>query len=69
MKKLGVTAIVVIALLTLTDGVGWISYSITAIRLYGTPQAFVLSLLPLIVCLVLGALLISNRELLAERWF
>ncbi|HTY25717.1 MAG TPA: hypothetical protein VMC85_21485 [Desulfomonilaceae bacterium] len=69
MRKLGVIAIVVIGLLALLQGWTWISYSITAIRADGTPQAFVLSLLPLIGCLVLGAFLISNRELLADRWF
>jgi hypothetical protein len=68
-KQLGVVAIVVVGLLALVEGVAWISLPIKTIWTYGTRQAFVLSLLPLTGYLVLGALLISNREQLAEKWF
>jgi hypothetical protein len=74
MKRLGVVAIVVVGLLTLAQAVAFITYPIAIIRMDGNPSfpfvlAFVLSLLPLIASLVLGALLISNRQWLAERWF
>ena len=74
MKKLGVVAIVVVGLLTLAQAVEFISYPVATIRMVGDPRfpfvlTFVLSLLPLTASLVLGALLISNRQRLAERWF
>lgn len=74
MKKLGVVAIVVVGLLSLAQAVALISLPISALRMDKDPRfpvvlAFVLSLLPLIGSLVLGALLISNRQRLAERWF
>ena len=69
MKKLGVVAIVAVGLLTLVWAVEWISYTISTVKTYGNPQEFVISLLPFIGCLVLSALLILNRQRLAERWF
>jgi hypothetical protein len=75
MKEIGVVAIVVVGLLTLAQAVDLVSYPIaTVIKMEGSPRfpfvsALVLSLLPLTGSLVLGALLISNRQRLAERWF
>jgi hypothetical protein len=74
-KKLGVVAIVAVGLLSVLEAMALLRLSITTLlEMYGRPRfaavlAFLLSLLPFMGSLVLGAFLITNRQQLAERWF
>lgn len=74
MRKLGIVAIVLAGLYMVGMGLAHISLPISVLTLRANPGVqigwvFVLSLLPPILLLAVGAFLIGGRNRLAERWF